>query len=69
MENRTCFHCGKKLVKIGRDRQGVIYGMTDYPDRKYHKKCYKEVGKKLTLEESLRKLENIREFNAMCGFC
>ncbi len=37
-----CLHCGSKLVPIGHSR----YGGKDHPDwtdRKYHKKCWKEL--------------------------
>ena len=42
-----CEYCGKPLKKIGYDRSnGRLYagnGGKDWSNRKYHKKCYKEV--------------------------
>ena len=55
-----CEHCGRPLKKIGYDRSnGRLYtgnGGKDWKNRKYHKKCYKEVKER---EKINRMIENL----------
>jgi hypothetical protein len=48
-EKRKCLRCGRTLVSIGLDRANG--GITpDWDDRKYHKKCYREMKEEEDLE-------------------
>jgi hypothetical protein len=42
MDKKKCLYCGKTIVPIGNSREnGALHN--DWENRKYHKKCYKEV--------------------------
>ena len=40
---QKCFHCGKSLVTIGRQRKKGKRTHNDWSSRVYHKKCFKEL--------------------------
>ncbi len=47
---RYCLLCNKVLVPIGSKRANGKATHTDWECRKYHKKCFKELGYKLAYE-------------------
>ena len=57
----NCEYCGKALKKIGYDRKnGRLYAGNngkDWDNRKYHKKCYKEVKER---EKIMMMLEDLK---------
>jgi hypothetical protein len=42
-EKRLCCACNKPLVAIGTARQNGTLRHEDWENRKYHKKCYKDL--------------------------
>ena len=58
---RTCKHCGKHLVLIGTERKNgkplSTGDGTDWEDRPYHKKCWKEIQREEQFLEQLRLLK------------
>lgn len=44
-KGKVCEHCGKPLVAIGYDRANGINQMSDYDERRWHKKCFKILAK------------------------
>jgi len=54
MEKRICLSCGKTLVKIGTERENGKFGQADWTTRRYHKKCWKELGTKIYCQEILK---------------
>lgn len=58
-EKKKCLYCNKTLVAIGNKRLNGKLSITDWENRKYHKKCYLE---KKNLTDDLRNIEIVQEY-------